>query len=240
MLSNVIVEPTVVEPTVVEPIVVEPTVVIKNKSVTQDNKTCTTGNRGTGAGGANTNKNGLPWEDMTDLQTHCTVVAEFPTHKQVKFGGALFSLTKKNALHKYMFDNMDHTVTRAHGCKQPDECLIDESNKLIFIIEKKFQQHSGSVCEKIQTSDCKIWSYGQTFPKYTIVYMYCLSNWFEENCVAELQYLKHKGVPVFWGNDSTYKTQILDYIMTIRYKCALECYQEKCNNPTLWTSLHKK
>ena len=31
-------------------------------------------NRGTGAGGANTNKNGLPYEEMTDLRDKYTVI----------------------------------------------------------------------------------------------------------------------------------------------------------------------
>lgn len=44
-----------------------------------------------------------------------------------------------------------------HGCKQPDECLIDENNKILFILEKKFQNNNGSVCEKIQKVYCKIW-----------------------------------------------------------------------------------
>ena len=30
--------------------------------------------------------------------------------------------------------------TKAHGCKNPDECYIDEERKIMFIIEKKFQQ----------------------------------------------------------------------------------------------------
>ena len=108
---------------------------------------------------------------------------------------------------------MNHQIVKAHGCKQPDECFINEYNKTIFIIEKKFQQTSGSVCEKIQTSDFKLWQYSRTFPKYQIVYIYCLSDWFKENCQAELEYLEYKKIPVFWGSNSDYKNKIIKFIL---------------------------
>lgn len=49
---------------------------------------------------------------------------------------------------KYMSHAINKSIPIAHGCKQPDECYINEKTKTIFIIEKKFQQISGSVCEK--------------------------------------------------------------------------------------------
>ena len=84
----------------------------------------------------------------------------------------------------------------------------------MFIVEKKFQQCSGSVCEKIQTPDFKIWQYSRTFPEFRIVYIYCLSEWFKENCPAELEYLEYKKIPVFWGNSPTYKKDIINYMLT--------------------------
>jgi hypothetical protein len=91
-----------------------------------------------------------------------------------------------------MKDELDTSICKAHGCKNPDECFIDKNRKTIFIIEKKFQQVGGSVCEKIQTPDFKVWQYRRTFPLYQIVYIYCLSEWFKDNCKAELEYLQHK------------------------------------------------
>jgi len=35
------------------------------------------------------------------------------------------------------FINKD--IVKGHGCKNPDECFIHLSKKIIFIIEKKFQ-----------------------------------------------------------------------------------------------------
>lgn len=173
-------------------------------------------NKGTGAGGKNTNANGLPYEELTDLSTHYEFINSdskeicFKSHKKS------FIIIKQGGLFSVMKDFMNHNVTKAHGCKNPDECYIDNINKHIFIIEKKFQQTSGSVCEKIQTADFKLWQYGRTFPYYKIVYIYCLSDWFKENCKAELEYLEEEDVPVFWGNDSEYKTKIIDFM--VNYK----------------------
>jgi len=115
-----------------------------------------------------------------------------------------------------MKDKMNKDIAKAHGCKNPDECYIDEEFKNIFIIEKKFQQCPGSVCEKIQTSDFKLWQYSRTFPDYTIIYIYCLSDWFKKNCIVELEYLNIKNVPYFWGGSETYKDDIINFILNYK------------------------
>jgi hypothetical protein len=173
-------------------------------------------NKGTGAGGAQTNKNGLPYEELTSLISEYTIINKnynsneivFNKHKNIKF-----IATKQSKFFKYMDSSINKNIPKGHGCKRPDECFIDEVKNIIFILEKKFQQVSGSVCEKIQTSDFKLWQYNRTFPKYKVVYIYCLSDWFKKNCKAELQYLKYKKIPVFWGSDKKYKKDIIDFII---------------------------
>lgn len=98
------------------------------------------------------------------------------------------------------------------GAKTQMNVILMKKKKNIFIIEKKFQQVNGSVCEKIQTADFKIWQYSRTFPQYNIEYIYCLSNWFKNNCKAELEYLEFKNIPVFFGDDE-YKQNIINYII---------------------------
>lgn len=115
-----------------------------------------------------------------------------------------------------MKDERNPNIEKAHGCKQPDECYIDEEFKNIFILEKKIQQSSGSVCEKIQTPDFKMWQYSRTFPNYNIIYMYCLSEWFKINCISELQYLDYKEVPHLWGDSETYKDNIIKFIISYK------------------------
>jgi hypothetical protein len=172
-------------------------------------------NKGKGAGGANTNKNGLPYEEMTDLKDCYIVMEEHDYDSVIKFHNheKLFNKTRQSNLFKCMKIHIDNNVTKAHGCKNPDECYIDHEKKIIFIIEKKFQQVSGSVCEKVQTYDFKLWQYRRTFPNFNIVYIYCLSEWFKENCKAEMEYFDTKNVPVFWGNSETYKQDMIDFIV---------------------------
>ena len=171
-------------------------------------------NRGTSAGGPKTNKNGLSYESLTDLHSEYSVIETRTYCNLIQFHSSdkQFVTTRQSQLFKCMKSETDTTVAKAHGCKNPDECFIDEQSKNIFIIEKKFQQCGGSVCEKIQTSDFKIWQYKRTFKKYTFAYMYCLSDWFKQNCKAELEYLQYKNVPVFWGNDKEYKSKIIHFI----------------------------
>lgn len=172
--------------------------------------------RGNGAGGSATNKNGLPYEKLTDLSSEYCVIDVYRYCKIIKFNiypDVLLKLSTQANLFKSMEHALNKDINKAHGCKNPDECYINESTKTMFILEKKFQQVGGSVCEKIQTPHFKLWQYKRTFPGYTIVYMYCLSDWFKENCKAELEYLKDTDVPFFWGNDVDYKSKVIQFIV---------------------------
>ena len=188
-------------------------------------------NKGNGAGGANTNKNGLPYEEMTDLNDCYSVVEENDHDIVIKFHNheKIFNKTRQSNLFKCMHSHIDANITKAHGCKNPDECYIDHENKVIFIIEKKFQQVPGSVCEKIQTYDFKLWQYRRTFPDFDIVYIYCLSGWFKDNCKAEMEYFHEKNVPVFWGNSETYKQDMIDFIVNYTPEPRLSLNQDSLN-----------
>lgn len=175
-------------------------------------------NKGAGAGGCNTNKNGLPYEEMTDLKDKYNILSKEKNHNIIEFNGSIkhYKACKQSNVFKCMNEHINETICKAHGCKNPDECFIDDNDKIMFIIEKKFQNVGGSVCEKIQTPDFKIWQYSRTFPTYNIVYIYCLSDWFYINCKAELQYLEYKKIPIFWGNSNTYKDDIIDFILNYK------------------------
>lgn len=166
-------------------------------------------NRGTGAGGGKTNSNGLPYEIMTNLETEYVKQDDGTICFQESFKKLL--PLHKNKLFKKLPPCSG--VRQAHGCKQPDECYFCEKEKQLFIIEKKFQQCSGSVCEKIQTAPFKQWQYQRLYPDYRVVYMYCLSEWFQKNCPAELEYLHENKVPIFFGNHPDYKKQIILFII---------------------------
>lgn len=196
-----------------KPIMIDKNICIQGHNTEQILK-----NKGTGAGGSNTNKNGLPYEELTDLENCLTIIETYEFSNKIKFNNyeKILLRTKQSNLFKCMEKYIDKKIKKAHGCKNPDECYIDETTNTIFIIEKKFQQVSGSVCEKIQSPDFKIWQYRRTFPHFDIVYIYCLSEWFKQNCEAEIEYLEFKNIPVFWGNSPTYKDDIMNFI--VNYK----------------------
>lgn len=172
-------------------------------------------NKGTGAGGANTNKNGLKFEEVADLKDRYESIIRRKIGSEVKFKGysRTFIEVSKSALHKYMekIGEKNMTLKPAAGCKKPDEAYIDLERKNIFIIEKKFQQISGSADEKLQTGCFKQLHYKELFPNFKIYYMYCLSDWFKREESA-LKYLKDNGIPVFWGNSETCKEKIIEFI----------------------------
>lgn len=170
-------------------------------------------NKGTGAGGKNTNKNGLSFEKLTDLKTEYKVISNNKHHNVIQFHNQNKKLIESSQSNFYKYMNIDKNKQNiGHGCKKPDECYIHKVSKNIFIIEKKFQQCSGSVCEKIQTAPFKIWNYKRNFPKYDINYIYVLSEWFENNCKNELEYLDENKIKYFTIS-KTYKTEIIKYIM---------------------------
>ena len=173
-------------------------------------------NRGTGAGGSNTNKNGLEFERNVDLKKNYTILSTKNKINKIKFNGTdtHFIEVPKKKLQKYMKskNKMNTTITIAHGCKEPDEAYIDENKKIIFIIEKKFQQVGGSVCEKLQTAVFKREHYRGLFPEYTIEYIYCLSDWFIKNCKAEIQFLNKNNFKIFFGKTKQNIDSIINYI----------------------------
>ena len=96
---------------------------------------------------------------------------------------------------------------------QPDECFINDDNKIIYILEKKFQQCAGSVDEKIQTAIFKKEYYEEQYPGYTIEYAYVLSDWFKSNKYQpEMRFLKKYDFKIFWGSDIDYIKQLCNWL----------------------------
>lgn len=176
-------------------------------------------NKGSGAGGANTNVNGLSYEDKTSLSSLYTQCIQDTNTKAkiIKFVGYDNELisANKSALYKYMIKigEKNTDLQPAAGCKEPDEAYIDISKKIVFIIEKKFQQTPGSVDEKLQTGPFKKYHYSKMFANYKIYYIYCLSDWFKRNeYVSVLEYLQTNDVQIFWGNEENYKNDIIHFM----------------------------
>ena len=175
-------------------------------------------NKGTGAGGANTNVNGLPYEKITELKED----ERYKNKKKINIDGKEIQIVtidnkefiklKQGDLKKYMKKLGEYTEKEKQ--LNPDECYLDDISKTIHIIEKKFQQTSGSVDEKIQTAIFKKEFYEEQYPNYKIKYCYCLSDWFKQSKYKpEMRYLMKYGFKVFWGKDTLYQNNILDWIV---------------------------
>ena len=203
-----------------------PTETISNSSLDEADKKDTNlkkiKNKGTGAGGSNTNKNGLEYETKKDLSTEYDIVENVPAklikidkkYKIIRFNEYpenVFITGPKGGFMKLLDPSEDKRVPRLHGTKEPDNWFIIDDN--IFIIEMKFQNGGGSVCEKLQTATHKRRNLRDRYPDKKIHYMYVLSGWFRKNCAAEIHYLKIDGIIHFWGDNVNFKNEIIKYMM---------------------------
>ena len=175
-------------------------------------------NRGTGAGGENTNKSGKSHEEKTHLSSFYTYSQNIKkiTPKsylsKVSFGYNEFMNIEQGGFAKYLKPKSK----LGHGCKKPDEMYIDENNKIIFWIEKKNQNGSGSVSEKLQGAPFKKKNLKENYPDYDIEYIFILNDFFKNNHEAELNYLKEENIPVFFSDELE---RVIKYINLKSIEC---------------------
>lgn len=180
-------------------------------------------NKGTGAGGANTNKSGLPFEEKT-----CN-------EKNLEAKGFVKQILKKSRKTAYYLENKEKTIVfmKKKGLnyyldkflnktidKEPDEAYLlrDGDGYILKILEKKNQTVEGSVIEKLETVDFKKYHYQRCLgPTVRVEYAFCLSKFlkekYESGKYANLRdYLKEKNVEVLFGDDKNYFTKLDEWI----------------------------
>ena len=173
-------------------------------------------NKGTGAGGSNTNKNGLEYENQKDLSTEYDVIEKKSTHEKIvfkRYPDKTFITGRKSQFMKYLSNEENKDIPKCHGTKEPDCWFISENSNTIYIVELKFQQGGGSVCEKIQTCNYKIRNFKDRYPNKKIHYVYGLHEWFRDNCEGEIYYMNKDEIPHFWGDSEHFKQGIINYII---------------------------
>ena len=92
------------------------------------------------AGGANTNINGLRWEERTNIRNGSNLELIDEERELYRIGDRTYIVPKlKTGLFKILgkLNMKDKTVKEMHGCKQPDESFIELDKKIIVILEKK-------------------------------------------------------------------------------------------------------
>jgi len=177
-------------------------------------------NRGTGAGGANTNYYGKKFEEKTDNQS-----------RLLENGFTKTTINKKSKTGYYLsktFDDKTIYFVHQNGLKTimkhkynidmfrcPDAAYIFEYNTgktLIKILEKKWQKDDGSVETKLWAAYSLRREYELVLgTKFEVVYGFCLSDYFKQEFISykkkyEIldQILKEQKIEVLFGDDENY------------------------------------
>ena len=142
-------------------------------------------------GGARTNKNGLHFEQVTSLNAALEVAGYTIKNNEVYNNKELIgvSVPKKQLYTKFLEkQGLDYAKYNSKQW-QPDEAFINFKNKTAYIIEKKFQNCSGSVDEKLP---------GCHFKK--LEYIYVFNDWFLQHQYRDtLEYIKRMGCHYFFN-----------------------------------------
>lgn len=183
-------------------------------------------NRGTGAGGANTNKSGKLFEEKTCIQTLLFIDGYIKYKMKTNKYGYYLRKTFENKTITYVLqDGFKPYVKYKYNIdsiRKPDEAYIIEYNngkKVIKILEKKVQNSNGSV-------DLKLWCCTDLKREFEIVFgqnfefqfAFCLSDYFKRAFSNEKKFkilnviLKESNVPVFFGDDDNYFETVTEWI----------------------------
>jgi hypothetical protein len=183
-------------------------------------------NKGTGAGGKNTNKNGKSFENITDIETKL-IENKYEKKKidKTKYGYYLYKnidnnkiiYVSQNGLKLYIKEKFNIELFR-----NPDEAYIIEKNGkyIIKILEKKAQNVEGSV-------ETKLWSGPALKREYEIImgnnfvieYAFCVSKFLQEKIISDdkkykvlKQILDESNINIFYGEDCNYFDKIYEWI----------------------------
>jgi hypothetical protein len=195
-------------------------------------------NKGTGAGGANTNINGLSFENKTSienklLENNFTKIiinnknkyGYYFEYNDVENNNKIIYLTQ-NGFKLYFKEKYNINVY-----KQPDEAfiIISANNYNIKILEKKNQNVDGSVEDKLKTGYFNKREYEKMIKKevenkkidfnFTISYAFCISAFLQNkfnsmlpkyNIIKEI--MMEDGINIFYGEETNYFNQLLEWI----------------------------
>lgn len=169
-------------------------------------------------GGAQTNINGLKFEQDTDLLEALASIGvqwqkspDIPRHKlknkNVPYDIFLSNVNigkvfQKKGLYIFLENNNIQASTIISKQLEPDDVFYFEKAKKVFIIEKKFQSTTGSVDEKLQTCEFKKIQYQKLFDSLSlqVEYIYVLSDWFKDPSYKDtLDFIIDKGCHYFFN-----------------------------------------
>lgn len=191
-----------------------------------------------GKGGANTNITGLKFEKEVEFSTIFNNLDNlsldsfeyFPKEgekffriKQRDTNTVVGYFMKKSKLYQWLkeseeTENLNYKNILSKNLEADGIILlIDNGVHNFYIFEKKYQESEGSVDEKLQTFEYKLYQYRRVLEKanigYTINFAYILSDKFKTPKYSDnLNYITLKGAKYFFQNDSNFITNLLNYL----------------------------
>ncbi len=192
-------------------------------------------NKGTGAGGANTNKNGLSFEEKTSIEKYldnkkydkiCMKQSNKKCYyykyddKENKQEIIYFT---KSGFKMYFRENFDICTY-----KEPDEgYLIIKDNKYhLKILEKKNQNVRGSVEEKLKTGNFVKQEYELMLNdnnkkiKFDVSFAFCVSKYLQDKLTSNIpkyininKIMKKENIELFYGDNDDYFEKIYNWII---------------------------
>jgi hypothetical protein len=185
-------------------------------------------NKGTGAGGPNTNFYGKKFEERTDNEPNLLLKgfekkrltrSKFGYYMEGQINGIQMVFVKQNGFKTYM-----QKIHKIECIRCPDEAYIIKCGDRfhVVVIEKKEQNVAGSVETKLWSGPALKREYEIILgDKFTVSYSFTLSQFFQEKFSSTekkytvlKQILDESDIPIFYGDDEQYQTQLEKYIVT--------------------------
>lgn len=189
-------------------------------------------NKGTGAGGSNTNHNGIAFENKTDNQSRLIengfVRKSIPRKEKLIYGyylekvdgNKIIHFVKQNGLKYYMYHFHQKELFR-----EVDEAyiFIDNitHNITVKVLEKKHQNRSGSVEDKLLHGHYfKFIEYpGYLGVNFKVEYAFCVSSFLKNQYISDHKKWKiikasneKNNIPVMFGDDEDYYSKLDEWI----------------------------
>jgi hypothetical protein len=179
-------------------------------------------NKGTGAGGANTNYYGKKFEEKTNNQQRLLEMGytknsfiKNPKKESDYYLSKIdedktITFVQQNGLKTFMKTNHNLDVFR-----NPDEAYIIEypcGRKVIKILEKKEQNVEGSVDTKLLSGPIFREEYEEALEgKFEVVYAYCVSEFLQKKIMSDTKkfiifnkLMKKHNISILFGDDENY------------------------------------
>ncbi|MBR0287479.1 MAG: hypothetical protein IJQ82_00720 [Selenomonadaceae bacterium] len=156
-------------------------------------------------GGAQTNINGLKFEQTTSLDEALITAGFFVENYKIynRAGDCIGMSVPKKKLYKKFFElrGVDYKKINSKPW-EPDECFINFLNRTAYVIEKKFQNVPGSVDEKLPGCGFKKWEYEKLFAplEYKVEFIYVFNDWFKQDSYRDVkEYIRRVGCHYFFN-----------------------------------------